>query len=209
MSDRRDTSASGSDRWLTTIDGAVARVENALNALAGICIFALMLFVVVEVVGRRLFRFPIPGHIDWVELGMITFALLGAAYCQRLGGHVRMELLVSRLRGRTMWLLETFGTVVALVVIGVLVVGSWTHFLRAWTIGDTTIDIQLQTWPSKLVVPVALALLWVRLLIQLWGYLRLLVSPDARVLAVPITLGLHEQAQQQIEEATGEGTAAH
>ena len=208
MSDRGNgPPVPAADRRLRTIDGAVARVENALNAFAGICIFALMFFVVVEVVGRRLFRFPIPGHIDWVELGMITFALLGVAYCQRLGGHVRMELLVSRLRGRTMWALEAFGVLVALVVIGLLVFGSWAHFQRAWTIGDTTIDIQLQTWPSKLVVPVALVLLWVRLLIQFWGYLRLLIRPQAPVLAVPITLGLHEQAQQQIEEA--EGKAIH
>jgi TRAP-type C4-dicarboxylate transport system permease small subunit len=203
----RGESASAADRWLAAGDAAVARVENALNAFAGICIFALMLLVVVEVIGRRLFRFPIPGHIDWVELGMITFALLGVAYCQRLGGHVRMELLVSRMRGRAMWLLETFSIAVALFVIGFLVVGSWRHFERAWTIGDTTIDVQLQTWPSKLVVPVALGLLWLRLLLQLWGYLRLARDPGAPVLAVPVTLGLHEQAKQQIEEATGDGTA--
>lgn len=185
---------------LAALDRWVARIEDGLNLVAGLCIFVLMLFVVAEVVGRRLLNRPFPGHIDWVELGMISFAFLGVAYCQRLGGHVRMELLVSRLRGRTMWVLEAFATLVALVIVGVLVRGSWIHFWRAWSLGDTTMDVQLETWPSKVIVPLALGLLWLRLLVQLWGYLRLIARPDAPTVAVPMTLGLHEQARQQIEE---------
>lgn len=190
-----------SDRLLAAVDRGVAVVEDAFNVVAGVAIFALMLFVVVEVVGRRLFNRPMPGHIDIVELGMVSFAVLGAAYCQRLGGHVRMELMVSRLRGRAMWVAEAVGTLIALVIIGMIVRSSWDHFWRAWTIGDTTMDIQLQTWPSKLLVPVALALLWLRLFVHLWAYVRLVVRPAAPPMSVPMTLGLHEQAQQEIEHA--------
>lgn len=193
------------DRLLAAVDRGVARVEDVLNLVGGIVIFALMLFVVVEVVGRRLLNAPVHGHIDIVELGMVAFALLGAAYCQRLGGHVRMELLVSRLRGRRMWVVEAFGTLVAFLVVAVLVRSSWDHFWRAWTIGDTTMDIQLHTWPSKLVVPIALAVLAVRLLVQLWAYLRLVARPAEAPMSVPMTLGLHELAQREVEQAVASG----
>lgn len=212
---RQASGAPAGDRLLAAGDRLYARVENALNFVAAFFIFFLMLLGVTEVLARRLFNFPIPGHIDIVEVIMVTFAMLGLAYCQRLGGHVRMEILVVRLRGRAMWLIELFGILVALFIIGVLVEGTWQHFLRAWRFGDSTLDIELPTWPSKLLAPVALAALWLRLAIQLWAYLRLLIRPDAPPLAVPQTKGLLDQAQEEarmvdrIAGAEGEpGTAA-
>lgn len=193
--------ASAGDRVLGAVDRLHARLENALNLVAAVFIFLLMLLGVTEVLSRRLLGIPIPGHIDIVTLIMATFALLGVAYCQRLGGHIRMEILVSRLRGRTMWIVEAFGIVVALFIIGVLIEGSWYHFMRAWQIGDSTLDIRLPTWPSKLLVPIALAVLWLRLWIQLWGYLRLAFVPDAEPLAVPETKGTLDSAREEAEAA--------
>ena len=51
------------------------------------------------------------------------------------------------------WKIELFGVVVAIAIITVLVYASFTNFLRAYSIGDSTMDIQLPTWPAKLMVP--------------------------------------------------------
>jgi TRAP-type C4-dicarboxylate transport system permease small subunit len=125
------------------------------------------------------------GFLDVIELSMAAFAFLGAAYCQRLGGHIRMDLAVAQLRGRWLWAAEALATLVALVVFALLIKGTFDHFLRAWTIGDTTIDAELKTWPSKLLAPVGLSFLWLRLLLNLFGYLRLVRHPDAVQVAVP------------------------
>lgn len=178
-------------------DRAYARIENALNFVAAFFIFFLMMMGVTEVIARRFLGFPIPGHIDVVEIIMVTFAMLGIAYCQRQGGHVRMEILVASLRGRAMWILELFGVLVALFLVTYLIQGSWAHFMRAWSIGDSTLDIEIPTWPSKLLAPIALTALWLRLLIQMWAYIRLIIYPDAPPLAVPITKGVYEQAKEE------------
>lgn len=178
-------------------DRAYARIENALNFVAAFFIFFLMMMGVIEVIARRFLGFPIPGHIDIVEIIMVTFAMLGIAYCQREGGHVRMEILVAALRGRAMWLLELFGVIVALVLVTYLIQGSWLHFMRAWSIGDSTLDIEIPTWPSKLIAPIALSALWLRLLIQVWAYLRLVIYPDAPPLAIPMTKGVYDQAKEE------------
>jgi len=178
-------------------DRAYARIENALNLVAAFFIFFLMMMGVTEVIARRLLGIPIPGHIDIVEIIMVTFAMLGIAYCQREGGHVRMEILVAALRGRAMWLLELFGVIVALVLVTYLIQGSWLHFMRAWSIGDSTLDIEIPTWPSKLLACIALSALWLRLLIQVWAYLRLVIYPDAPPLAVPMTKGVYDQAKEE------------
>ena len=188
---------------LPTIDRFFGRIEDAVTLIASISIFSLMLFVVVEVFGRKLFNSPIPGAIDWIEVYMALFAFLPAAYAQRLGVHVRMELVIARMRGRLLWAVECVAVIVGVVYCLIIIDKSWEHFLRAFVDGDSTIDIQLQTWPGKFVVPFALTLLCIRLLIQVWGYGRLAFRPDVAPVAVPVILDAAQHARAEIEEVMG------
>lgn len=183
-----------SDRWLS-------RAENLLNNIAALGIFVLMLTATVQILGRKLLNMPIPGYIDIAEQSIALFAFMGAAYCQRLNGHVRMELILSQLRGRLLWFLEAFGTLVAMVLVGIMIKYGFDHFLRAWKFGDSTIDIGLAVWPSKLVVPVAFGVLWLRLLLQFVGYCRLFRRPDATPVLVPLIENTEQHAQREAREA--------
>ena len=185
---------------LGAVDRFVARIEDAFNIVAALVIFALMFFMVAEVIGRKIFNAPIPGAIDWIEVSMAAFAFMGAAYCQRLGGHIRMELVISHFRGRLLWSVEALATAIAVFYIFVVVRRSFMHFLRAYEIGDSTIDTQLPVWPSKLIVPIALSLLLIRLLIQLFGYFRLIADPQAAPVAIPIIKDAAEHAREEIDE---------
>jgi len=188
---------------LSAFDRRLAAVETGFNLFASFAIFALMLLGVWQVLGRTLFNAPVRGYIDFVELSVSTFAFLGIAYCQRLGGHVRMEMMLKPMRGRLLWGTEIFGTLVALTVIAVLIWYGWGHFLRAYQLGDSTIDAELPVWPSKLAVPVAFGLLWLRLLVQLAGYLRLALDPRRRPVAVTTVLTPEELAAHEIDESVG------
>ena len=129
---------------------------------------------------------------------MVGFAILSIAFVQRTGAHVRMEILVARLRGRWLWLTEMAGTALAAFIVGVLIPYAWRHFQRAFEFGDSTIDIELATWPAKLVVPVALSVLLVRLLVQLAGYWRLVLHPGLEPVAVPTLQDATAQAEAEI-----------
>jgi len=188
---------------LSALDRRLGQVETGFNLVAALSIFLLMLLGVWQVLGRTLFNAPVRGYIDFVELSVSTFAFLGIAYCQRLGGHVRMEMLLKPMRGRLLWSTEIFGTLVALAVVAVLIWYGWGHFLRAYQLGDSTIDTQLPVWPSKLAVPVAFFLLWLRLWLQFFGYLRLAIDPRRRPVAVTTALSVEEQAAHEIEESVG------
>lgn len=185
---------------LSGIDRFFARIEDGMNLIAAGSIFLLMILAAVQVLGRKLFNLPIPGYIDFAEQSIAIFAFMGAAYCQRIGAHVRMELFLDKFgRGRMLWLAETFTTAAATLVVGILTYFSFTHFLRAFQNGDSTIDINLPVWPSKLLVCVALGFLTVRLLIQLAGFLRLVGTPAAVPVAVPLVGNVVEHAQQEID----------
>ena len=189
---------------LSWIDQALGRVEGGLNLLAGILVFALMFLGVAQIILRTVFRAPIFGYIDLVEVSMVGFAVLSIAFVQRMGGHVRMEVLVAKLRGRWLWLAEAFNTLLAVFIVAVLIPYSWNHFMRAFEFGDSTIDIEIVTWPAKLVVPLALGLLLVRLLVQLAGYWRLFLHPGLVPVAVPVVRSIESQADEEIGRS-GEG----
>lgn len=172
---------------LVRVDHLVHRVEKLFAYVSAGFIFALMLLGVAQIAGRKLLNTPIFGYIDMVELAMTTFAFLAVAYCERLGGHVRMDMIVDNLRGRLRWAFEVFGVLCGLFLIAVLIYYGFDHALRAYNYGDSTIDAQYPWWPSKLLIPLSFSLLWIRLAINLIGYGRLLVHPDREVVAVPVT----------------------
>jgi len=195
-------------RGIQRVDRFFGTVENLFNLFAGSLVFALMFLGLVQIIMRNVFNSPIYGYIDIVEISMVGFAVLSIAYVQRVGGHVRMELLITRLKGRANWLIEAFATSAAIFIVAILIPYSYSHFKRAFNFGDSTIDIQITTWPAKLVVPLALSFLLIRLFIQLLGYLRLVVNPNLVPIGVPLTKTAAEQVEEEIMQ-TGEKADAN
>lgn len=203
-------SLSRTDRWLFA-------VETAFNLIAAFSIFGLMFLGVAQVLGRILLwldqamtetvgfatglGFSIVGYIDVVEQAIALFAFLGIAYCQRMGGHVRMDLALRGLSRRALWISEATAILLSLFVVAVLIYYGIEHFLRALQTGDSTIDIRLPVWPSKLLVPIAFSLLWLRLLLQFVAFLRLVASPEKEPVAVPTIQTIEEIARHEIDES--------
>lgn len=171
---------------LSRTDRLFFRLESFLNLAGGMAIFLLVLLATVNVLGRWLFSAPISGYVDWVEQAMAFIAFLGIAYTQRMGGHIRMDILIGRLNRRWLWFTELITTTLMLLVTLILIYGSYLHFWRAFSIGDSSLDINLPTWPAKLAVPVALTVLALRLVLQIWGYLRALKQGTEYPVAVPL-----------------------
>ena len=200
--DKSSRDDDGLARLLRKADRLLSPIENALNLLSGILIFGLMFLGMLQIILRTVFRNPIFGYIDIVEATMIAFALLSISQVQRLGGHVRMEILVGYLKGAALWAAETIGVAVQMIIVAVLIPYSYSHFMRAWSFGDSTIDIELPTWPAKLLVPVMLSVLFIRLAVQLLGYARLTIDPGRSPVAVPVMKTVEQQAEEEIKGAS-------
>lgn len=189
---------------LGAFDRFLFRIEQSFALLAALCIFVLMMIAVFQIVARKFFNAPIFGYIDMVEISMTTFAFLGIAYADRLGSHIRMELLIGMLKGRALWIAELIGVLLALFVMSVLVYYGYHHALRAYYSGDSTIDAGYLWWPSKMMVPVAFSLLWLRLLLSAFCYLRLVRDPSAEPIGVHIPETVEQMAKREAEEAVHE-----
>ena len=197
------------DSALSRADRAWLRLEEVLNLLSGVVIFALVVLAVYNVLGRKILNAPVPGYVDWTEQFMATFAFLGLAYCQREGGHIRMDIVVGALRGRVLWFAELLSVIFMLLLTTALIYGTWFHFQRSFDFDaplwsrDSSIDIALPLWPAKLVVPFSLAILWVRLALQIWGYGRALRTGAEKPVAVPLPEDAAAHARHEAEAVSG------
>ena len=194
---------------LSRLDRGLFRVETVLALVSGLAVFALMILAVISVGGRNFFNRPVPGYVDWIETAMPLIAIMGIAYTQRLGGHIRMDMVVGALRGRVLWAVEFITTLLIFALMALLVWGSWAHFDRSFDFGapmwsrDSTMDINLPLWPAKLIVPVAFFVLCLRLLLQLWGYARAFLLGLEAPVAVPLVESAAEIAAREAATVKG------
>lgn len=197
---------------LSHLDRRLYRLERLLALLSGLAVFSIMILAVISVGGRNFFNQPVPGYVDWIEQIMPLIAFMGVAYTQRDGGHIRMDIVVSLLKGRSLWLVEFITTLVVLILMLLLVWGSWAHFDRSfdwaapmWS-RDSTIDIGLPIWPAKILAPIAFAVLSLRLMLQLWAYGRAFLLGSEQPVAVPLIEDVATQAAREAAQLTGHDT---
>ena len=190
---------------LSRLDIVLLKLERFCALISGLTIFSLMFLAVYSVSGRKFFNAPLAGYVDYIEAALPVIAIMGVSYVQRDGSHIRMDIFVSLLKGRTLWLFELISILLILLLILYLTWGAWLHFDRSFDCSrplcsrDSSIDIGLPTWPSKLVVPFAFTVLSFRLILQAVGYSRALIFDLKKPPAVPLPISSSEQAKIETE----------
>ena len=185
---------------LSKLDKSLLKIEKAFALIAGLAIFSLMVLAVRSVGGREFFEWPLSGYVDWIMQLMPLIAILAVSFAMRDGTHIRMDIFVSQLSGRVLWTFELITTSVVLILMLLLVWGSWSHFDRAfdWNAPffsrDSTIDIGLPIWPAKILVPIGFGLISLRLFFQALGFGKALVFDEAAPSAVPLVVDVAAQA---------------
>ena len=191
------------DSTLSRLDRLLLKLERNLALASGLAVFSLMVLAVISVGGRNAFNSPLPGYVDWIEQAMPLIAFMGISFVMREGGHIRMDIVVGQLSGRTLFVVELITTLAVLALMILLVWGSWAHFQRSFDFAapmwsrDSSMDIALPIWPAKLLAPVAFAVLCLRLSMQAWAYCRAILTGQA--IAVPLIADAAKQAQMEAE----------
>ncbi|WP_341367629.1 TRAP transporter small permease [Yoonia sp. BS5-3] len=196
------------DSMLSKLDRGLLHVERFFALISGLAVFSLMVLAVVSVTGRNAMASPLPGYVDWIEQAMPLIAFMGISYVMREGGHIRMDIVVGQLRGRLLYAVELITTLLVLLLVALLVWGTWAHFQRSFDFGaplwsrDSSMDIALPIWPAKLLAPVAFSLLCVRLCLQVWAYGRAVITNNP--IAVPLIADAAKQAQMEADQLKAE-----
>lgn len=162
---------------LRFIEGNMRHIEDWLNLASVFIIMFLMFFATTEIVGRYIFNTPVPGHVEIVELIMAGVVFFGIAYTERVGGHVRMELFVTRvLKGRAYHTAEAITAALSLFVYIFILIYTFKASVFAFQMGDNTAYLYWPTWPSKIAIPLGSLFLCIRFLIEIIQHVSQAIS---------------------------------
>ena len=150
------------------IEGKIHTASKSLNWVACLAVILLVLAVFVDVFARFINR-PVPGNIDTAELLLIPAVFFAMAYTHTLDGHIRVEILYTRMSTRTKGIMDSITLLIAIGVYGFMI---WSMANRVWRIitspdpGPITIGLGIPIFPLFIVIVVALIVLCLELLVN-------------------------------------------
>jgi len=86
----------------------VNSLSNWLNWVAGAGLIAMLALIVADIIGAKLFKWPIPGGIEIVGFLGVVVTAFAVAYTQVVRGHIEVEFLVARLPQRARMAIASF-----------------------------------------------------------------------------------------------------
>lgn len=144
---------------------SIARLIDAVNLFVGRWISWVVLVVVLVSTCNALARkFLHIGSNAWLEVQWYLFGalfLLASGYTLLKNGHVRVDVLSSKLSKRKQIVIEIVGTLLFLMPAAVLImVLAWPMFWESWVTQEASPNAGgLIRWPAKLLVPIGFLLL--------------------------------------------------
>jgi len=113
-----------------TIANGVHALVRVLTWIASGALGIMILFVVANILSRFLFKKPLPGTIEIIELVAVVIVFFSVAYTESKRAHIYVELVVSKLSRRTQAVLASMMYILAAVFFAVM---GWRGGVLAWS----------------------------------------------------------------------------
>ncbi len=158
---------------LTKVTAISDRIIGLFALFAALLIIFMMLAINFQVV----MRFVVGKGLLWIlevgTYGLLYIAFLGSAWLLKSEGHVKMDMVLSRLKPRPQAALNVItsilGIIISLVLIWWGVSVTWEHFQCGYYLKSV---LWPPTWPLLAVIPVGSFLLFIQFLRRTYGYVR-------------------------------------
>ena len=150
----------------------VQRLSQTLDIIAGFCVVATMLVVVLNIILRAVVGNPLLGTMDYVTLLMALTIGLGLAYCGLKNGHIAVDLIIEKLSCKTQAIIDSFTNLIVLIFWGV---SAWYMLEYARTMNHTNLvtpTTQIPLYPVIYLISFGLMILCLVLVLKLSESLR-------------------------------------
>jgi TRAP-type C4-dicarboxylate transport system permease small subunit len=131
-----------------------------LNTFASLWIVVLVGIISVDVIGRTVFNFPLPGVPEISRLSLVAVFWLQVAHTLRVGGHLRTTTILDRMSERNRRLMLVFNAVCGAVLLGAIAYWGYFDAVRAWETAEFEGEepVRVPTWPLWWALTVGAAL---------------------------------------------------
>jgi len=148
------------DRW----EKCVQSLSRWLNWVGGVALVAMLGLTVVDVIGIKFFRWPVPGApemVGFIGVMVIAFAM---AYTLFVRGHIQVEFFVMRMPKRGQAISTAFVSLLGLALFVLLAWQSYEYGLVLQTTGEVSMTRRIPFYPfvyamAFCCIPVCLVLL--------------------------------------------------
>jgi TRAP-type C4-dicarboxylate transport system permease small subunit len=166
------------NRFATTAKRITGSVSYVAVWISAIFSFLLAILIFCDVIGRYLLNQPIYGADDFTELALVVIVFFAMAFTQVEKGHVRVELIISRLSHATQITLNTFTSFFSAAIMAMI---SWrlgVYSVEAFRDPNAyqTLSLGIPIGPFLLLASLGALLLCLVLIVDFLGFLSEVVS---------------------------------
>ena len=154
---------------MDTLTRVLDNAARVLVTLGAILVGLMALHVVLDVTGRYVFNFPLPGTVEVVSHYYMVAVIFGPlAYVQSTHGHFAAEIFTGILPTPVRRALAVLGTLVTALLLFFLTWRTGAYALEFTQARESvqTAYFTIPTWPSRWFVPLGLGLMAVHCLTQ-------------------------------------------
>ncbi len=152
--------------WLDTLAKSIKKLNFGLAFVGMFLLIPMMLMTTGDVIFRGIFNQPLTGVYELSSYLLAGFVLLGIAYTYQVGGHVRIDFLVSRLPKPIANVLDIITISLSMLIVSILVWQGWKLGISETTVSE---QLRIPQMPFRLLVPLAALTLWLVMFTELLG----------------------------------------
>ena len=136
----------------------------------------MMLLTVTDVLLRALFNTPVKGSLELTEYIMVLTGFLGIAWCAVNRAHVRVDLVVGRLRPRAQAIIDAFTLLLGMTVVPLVAWQGFARIGRAYAEKTVSEALDIPSFPFYGIVGLGYGLMFLVMIIILVELIRVVVK---------------------------------
>jgi TRAP-type C4-dicarboxylate transport system permease small subunit len=155
-------------------DNSAKRIVNNITKISHIVgqsvTMIMLLLITADVIMRYVFNDPIGGVLELTKLMMVVLVFLSFAYVELKDAHVRVDLVISRLKPKVRACIECFNAFLSIFVFAII---AWQSIPRALYMiqkGDITGYLHIPEGPFFFFITFGCLLICFQLIFRLWRF---------------------------------------
>ncbi|MGI6317373.1 MAG: TRAP transporter small permease [Dethiobacteria bacterium] len=145
----------------------ITKMSELLDEVAKMTMLGLMLFIVINILMRRLFNNPFIGAYDLVSVLILIAVVLALANCAIQKGHIAIDFLVERFPLWLQKLIDIIMNLASLIFIALFAYHTAKHAYLTAVSGDVTSTLKIPHYPFIYIASLGYLLLCLIILVDL------------------------------------------
>jgi len=139
---------------------------RALAALGSLCAFAIFLSMLIDVIGREVFKASTELSIDLSELLMVPLVFFVLPYVAQIGANVKVDILINALGASARRFFEIVAQLIFLPFAALIGWAGWLSTYDAYRFNSLT-EAGVPLWPVLACIPIGATFLFCQIILNI------------------------------------------